>query len=87
MRARRLHGASEKPQTNLWPCRTATLVSCDAFVNEVIRAAADLEALCHAHAWRFCFIGGVAVQRWGEPRETVDVDATLLRAFATRAVG
>jgi hypothetical protein len=47
-------------------------------VNEVIRAAADLQALCNAQAWRFCFIGGVAVQRWGEPRETVDVDATLL---------
>ena len=47
-------------------------------MNEVIRAAADLQALCVAEAWRFCFIGGVAVQRWGEPRETVDVDATLL---------
>jgi hypothetical protein len=47
-------------------------------VNEVIRAAADLQALCVVHAWRFCFIGGVALQRWGEPRETVDVDATLL---------
>lgn len=32
--------------------------------------------------WRFCFIGGLAVQRWGEPRETVDVDLTLLTGFA-----
>jgi Nucleotidyl transferase AbiEii toxin, Type IV TA system len=47
-------------------------------VNEVIRAAADLQTLFLAEAWRFCFIGGVALQRWGEPRETVDVDATLL---------
>ena len=47
-------------------------------MNEVIRAAADLQAVCLAHGWRFCFIGGLAVQRWGEPRETVDVDATLL---------
>ena len=45
-------------------------------MNAVIRAAADLQALCEAQQWRFCFIGGVAVQRWGEPRETVDVDAT-----------
>ena len=30
---------------------------------------------------RFCFIGGLAVQRWGEPRETVDVDLTLLTGF------
>ena len=47
-------------------------------MNEVIRAAADLQSLCVSEGWRFCFIGGVAVQRWGEPRETVDVDATLL---------
>jgi hypothetical protein len=26
----------------------------------------------------FCFIGGLAVQRWGEPRLTVDADATVL---------
>ena len=32
--------------------------------------------------WRFCFIGGVALQRWGEPRFTVDVDLTLLTGFA-----
>jgi hypothetical protein len=31
--------------------------------------------------WRFCFIGGLALQRWGEPRETVDVDLTLLTGF------
>ena len=47
-------------------------------MNAVIRAAADLQALCEAQQWRYCFIGGVAVQRWGEPRETVDVDLTLV---------
>lgn len=47
-------------------------------MNEVIRAAASLQAVCIAHQWRFCLIGGLAVQRWGEPRETIDVDATLL---------
>lgn len=31
--------------------------------------------------WRFCFIGGLALQRWGEPRETVDVDLTLITGF------
>ena len=50
-------------------------------MNEVIRAAADLQSVCESHAWRFCFIGGLAVQRWGEPRETVDVDLTLLTGF------
>ena len=38
--------------------------------------------MCERHHWRYCFIGGLAVQRWGEPRETVDVDLTLLAGFA-----
>ena len=50
-------------------------------MNEVIRAAAELQEFCLARAWRFCFIGGLAVLRWGEPRETVDVDLTLLTGF------
>jgi hypothetical protein len=54
-------------------------------VNEVIRAAAELQAVCLAEGWRFCFIGGLAVQRWGEPRETVDVDLTLLTGFHDEA--
>lgn len=37
--------------------------------------------MCEAHHWRYCFIGGLAVLRWGEPRETVDVDLTLLTGF------
>lgn len=32
--------------------------------------------------WRFCFIGGIAVQRWGEPRFTADGDITLLTGFS-----
>lgn len=54
-------------------------------MNAVIRAAADLQAVCEAQQWRFCFIGGLAVQRWGEPRETVDVDLTLLTGFRDEA--
>jgi hypothetical protein len=50
-------------------------------VNEVIRAAAELQAVCEGESWQFCFIGGLAVLRWGEPRETVDVDLTLLTGF------
>jgi hypothetical protein len=29
----------------------------------------------------FCFIGGIAVQRWGMPRSTVDLDLTVLAPF------
>jgi Nucleotidyl transferase AbiEii toxin, Type IV TA system len=50
-------------------------------MNALIRAADDLQAVCVAHHWQFCFIGGLAVQRWGEPRETVDVDLTVLTGF------
>ena len=47
-------------------------------MNELIRVAADVQGFCESRRWRFCFIGGLALQRWGEPRETVDVDLTLL---------
>ena len=48
---------------------------------EVIRAAEELQRVCEDQGWRFCIIGGLALQRWGEPRETVDVDLTLLTGF------
>lgn len=51
----------------------------------LIQAAADLQAVCDAHQWRYCFIGGLAVLRWGEPRETVDVDLSLLTGFTDEA--
>ena len=50
-------------------------------MNALIQAAADLQSVCESQGWRYCFIGGLAVQRWGEPRETVDVDLTLLTGF------
>ena len=50
-------------------------------MNEVIRAAAELQSVCETQAWQFCFIGGLAVQRWGEPRETVNMDLTLVTGF------
>jgi hypothetical protein len=37
--------------------------------------------MCKRHQWRFCFIGGLAVQRWGEPRLTQDVVLTILTGF------
>jgi hypothetical protein len=47
----------------------------------VLEAAQAVQIHCEQRQWRFCFIGGVAVQRWGEPRMTVDVDLTLLTGF------
>ncbi len=50
-------------------------------MKDVLQAAAELQTFCQRQAWRFCFIGGIAVQRWGEPRQTVDADLTLLTGF------
>ena len=50
-------------------------------MNPVYAAALELQAFCRGQGWRFCFIGGIAVQRWGEPRLTVDADLTLLTGF------
>ena len=50
-------------------------------MTEVIQAAIELQAVCQAQGWKYCFIGGLALQRWGEPRETVDADLTLLTGF------
>jgi hypothetical protein len=47
----------------------------------VLAAAGEVQLFCQGHGWRFCFIGGVALQRWGEPRLTQDVDLTLLTGF------
>ena len=55
-------------------------------MNEVIKAAVDLQTKCEAEGWHFCFIGGLALQRWGEPRETVDVDLTLLTTFGREEI-
>ena len=47
----------------------------------LFQAALELQTLIEKKNWRFCFIGGVALQRWGEPRLTVDVDVALLTGF------
>jgi hypothetical protein len=55
-------------------------------MNPIFGAALEIQNFCRAHRWKFCFIGGVAVQRWGEPRLTQDVDLTLLTGFGTEEV-
>jgi len=47
----------------------------------VLRADEEIQAFCQQRGWPFCFIGGVAVQRWAEPRLTQDVDMTVLTGF------
>ncbi len=47
----------------------------------VLDAAGIVQRFCEHQRWAFCLIGGVAVQRWGEPRLTQDVDLTILAGF------
>lgn len=54
-------------------------------VNPLFSAALDLQNFFEARSWRFCFIGALAVQRWGEPRLTLDVDCTLLTGFGNES--
>ncbi len=50
-------------------------------MNRIFEAALDIQAACLSRGWKFCVIGGVAVQRWGEPRFTRDVNLTVLSGF------
>ncbi len=50
-------------------------------MNPIYAAALEVERTCRRNAFDFCFIGGVAVQRWGQPRMTADVDLTVLTGF------
>src|SRR5438128_444081 len=50
-------------------------------INHVFEAALELQRFCESQQYRFCFIGAVALQRWGDPRATQDADLTLLTGF------
>ena len=50
-------------------------------MNELSLLATELGTFCETRGWRSCVIGGFAVQQWGEPRMTMDVDISLLTGF------
>ena len=47
-------------------------------MKDLFEVAKRVQKFLDARGWRSCIIGGIAVQRWGEPRLTRDVDVTLL---------
>lgn len=47
----------------------------------VLEAALEVQRYLSHAGERFCLIGGIALQRWGEPRLTRDVDVTILSPF------
>lgn len=52
---------------------------------DLIQEAARLQSILDAQHWHYCFIGGIAVQHWGEPRLTRDLDLALLTGFGGEA--
>jgi hypothetical protein len=50
-------------------------------MTRLVQIARELQQFLDAKSWSNCLIGGIAVQRWGEPRLTEDVDLTLLTGF------
>ena len=49
--------------------------------NSLWDACVDLQTFLERQNYQFCFIGGIAVQRWGEPRVTSDADVTIVVEF------
>ena len=47
----------------------------------LFREARQLQDLLDSRNWPFCFIGGIAVQHWGEPRVTRDIDLSIFTGF------
>jgi hypothetical protein len=51
-------------------------------MKNIFEEAFALQAFLLEKSLRFCFIGGLALQRWGEHRTTNDIDLTLLTGFS-----
>jgi len=47
-------------------------------MKNLFEVAFEIQNFCLDNKWQFCFIGGLALQRWGENRVTQDVDLTIL---------
>jgi hypothetical protein len=46
-------------------------------MRDLVRAAAQVQKFLDQNRWRYCFIGGIAVQKWGHVRIT-QIDLTIL---------
>ena len=50
-------------------------------MNGILDAAADVDVRLRQTGVRYCMIGGIALQRWGQPRMTLDVDVAVMTQF------
>lgn len=53
--------------------------------NRLLAAALEIQQFCERQDWRFCFIGGIAVQHWGEARLTRDANLTVFTGIGDEA--
>ncbi len=53
----------------------------DIDLGDLIAAAGRLQTRWDSEGLQFCFIGGLAVHHWGQPRQTSDVDVTVWTEF------
>jgi len=54
-------------------------------VVDLIEQAFQFQRFLEDNGCQFCFIGGLAVQTWGEPRLTRDIDGSVLTGFGGEA--
>ena len=52
-------------------------------MKQVLEAAKEIQDFFDENGWRYCFIGGIALQRWAIPRNTNDADLTLITGIGS----
>jgi hypothetical protein len=55
-------------------------------MNALFEAAREVCAFLFEKGWDYCLIGGLAVQKWGEPRTTLDADIVLYTGLGQEEV-
>jgi hypothetical protein len=55
-------------------------------MNALFEAAKEVCEFMDEQGWKYCIIGGLAVQRWGELRTTLDVDFSLFTDFGEEEI-
>ena len=55
-------------------------------MKSIFEAAREIQDYFNQNDWQFCFIGGIALQRWAKPRLTNDADLTLLTGFGSEHI-
>ncbi|MCY7348868.1 MAG: hypothetical protein LH614_21980 [Pyrinomonadaceae bacterium] len=55
-------------------------------MKQIFEVAQQVQNFFDENNWQFCFIGGIALQRWAKPRLTNAADLTLLTGFGSEEI-